>query len=54
MALPANDFGPLLNFVGVKAKAAAGRAGWSIETMRGDQLCQPDLYASEIARRRAH
>jgi Pectate lyase superfamily protein len=54
MKLPANDFGPFLNFVAVKAAdpTTAPRPDWSIEKIDAAQLCQPDLHAFEVAQRR--
>ena len=53
LKLPASDFGPFLNFVAVKAAdLAAPRADWQIEKIAAAELCQPDLHAFELARRK--
>jgi hypothetical protein len=55
MKLPAADFGPLLNFIGVKGitSATGGRADWSVENIAAADLCQGDLHAFEQAQHKA-
>jgi hypothetical protein len=49
---PANDFGPLLTFVGVRANdPKSPPASWLVEKLLPTELCQPDLHAAMLARR---
>jgi hypothetical protein len=54
LALPANDFGPLLNFIGVRGIIGGGStpADWQVETMSTSTICQENLHAAMLARRR--
>jgi hypothetical protein len=51
---PPADYGPLLNFVAVPRMASStpAPAHWSIEGIAPADLCQPDLHAAMLARRR--
>lgn len=51
---PPADFGPLANFVAVAGTTAENPVpdGWSVETISQSDLCQPDLHAAMLARRR--
>jgi hypothetical protein len=51
LKLPADDFGPLLNFVAVRLENGEGREGWTIEDIDPADLCQPDLHASMLQQR---
>jgi len=54
MKLPASDFGPLLNFIAVQASDPPSTpSGWSIEKIAAAELCQPELHAFALERRRA-
>jgi hypothetical protein len=52
IALPPSDFGPLLSFVAVKGSAGRPPADWFVEPMAAPSLCQEDLHAAMLARRR--
>jgi hypothetical protein len=54
LAPPPSDFGPLLNFVGVRGIVGGGStpADWQVETMSAATMCQEDLHAAMLARRR--
>lgn len=54
IALPPSDFGPLLTFVGVRGLtgATAAPAEWQVEAASAAALCQDDLHAAMLARRR--
>jgi hypothetical protein len=51
--LPAADFGPLLNFIGVEAKdtTAASPYQWFIEQIQPEKLCPMDLHEAMRKRR---
>jgi hypothetical protein len=48
---PDSDLGPLMNLVGTGASGGPG--SWSVENIPTNRLCQPDLHAYMLARRRA-
>ena len=52
LALPAADFGPLLSFVGLRGAAGRPAADWLVEPLVGTGLCQDDLHAAMLSRRR--
>jgi hypothetical protein len=54
IALPPSDFGPLLSFVGVRGSTSSGTppADWHVEMLSASAMCQDDLHAAMLARRR--
>jgi len=54
LALPPNDFGPLLTFIGMRGAASGGRTppgDWTIEPIAAGSLCPDDLHAAMLAAR---
>ena len=51
MALPANDYGPLLNFVAYQTSATSVTSpyDWKLETIASAALCQPNLHEAMLA-----
>lgn len=52
LALPATDFGPLLSFVALRGSTGRASADWHVEPLAAAGLCQDDLHAAMLARRR--
>jgi hypothetical protein len=54
LVLPPADFGPLMTFVSVRGIGGGGAtpADWQVEAIAATSLCQPDLHAAMLARRR--
>jgi hypothetical protein len=52
VALPPADFGPLLSFVALRGGAGRPAADWHVEPLAGTGLCQDDLHAAMLSRRR--
>lgn len=53
VGLPPSDFGPLLSFVATRgAGSRAAPADWHVEPVAAAELCQADLHAAMLARRR--
>jgi hypothetical protein len=53
IGLPRSDFGPLLSFVATRgAEARSAPADWFVEPLAASALCQDDLHAAMLARRR--
>jgi len=50
MALPANDFGPLLNFVAFQTSASSVSSpyDWKLEAIDPAVLCQPNLHEAML------
>lgn len=50
LALPPDDYGPLLTFVAVAtgATSVSSPYDWSLESVDGAKLCQPDLHAAMV------
>jgi hypothetical protein len=51
VGFPAAGFGPLMNFVGVTGTTGTAPAGYAVENIPAENLCQPDLYQAMLARR---
>jgi hypothetical protein len=52
VSLPASDFGPLLSFVGLRGSSGGASGDWHVEPLAAAALCQDDLHAAMLARRR--
>ena len=54
LSLPPTDFGPLMTFVGVRGLTSGGSmpSDWQVEAIPAASLCQADLHAAMLARRR--
>lgn len=52
IALPPADFGPLLSFVAMRGGDGRPSADWQVEPLAATGLCQDDLHAAMLARRR--
>ncbi len=54
LSLPPADFGPLMTFVGVRGLSSVGAmpSDWQVEAIPTASLCQADLHAAMLARRR--
>lgn len=51
LALPANDYGPLLNFVAFQtgATSVSSPYDWKLEKIANTELCQPNLHEAMLA-----
>jgi hypothetical protein len=52
IALPPSDFGPLLSFVAVRGSLGRPSPDWFVEPLAAASLCQENLHAAMLARRR--
>jgi len=52
IGLPPSDFGPLLSFVAMRGAGGRASADWHVEPLAAPGLCQDDLHAAMLLKRR--